>query len=235
MPNDFAEKMIRMNQGSAAAIQAGDLKNRFLYPFFPTIIVDNFYEDPDLWREYALEQEFFKGDRGTWPGLRSKLLHELNTDMFDIVAKKIMFVLKMYGFTEFAELQTGFQLVDGTYGRGWVHDDDPKLHVAGVVYLNKEAGIGCGTTIYKDAPDFNGEEYTKMFVKDVLDSTPEERAQIAKYREDQLSHFTPTIKVESVYNRFVLFDSRCWHSADKFFGTTPQDSRLNQVFFVRFK
>jgi hypothetical protein len=235
MLNDFAEKMIRMNQGSAAAIQAGDLKNRFLHPFFPTIIVDDFYEDPDLWREYALEQEFFKGDRGTWPGLRSKLLHELNTDMFDIVAKKIMFVLKMYGFTEFAELQTGFQLVDDTYGRGWVHDDDPKLHVAGVVYLNKDAEEGCGTTIYKDAPDFNGEEYTKMFMKDVLDSTPEERAQIAKYREDQLAHFTPTIKVESVYNRFVLFDSRCWHSADKFFGTTKQDSRLNQVFFVRFK
>jgi len=235
MTKSYTEKLIKLNQNSSTAIQNGDLKNRFLFPFFPTIIVDDFYEDPDLMREYALEQEFFKGNRGSWPGVRTKLLHELNEELFDIVSKKIMFVLRKYGFREFAELQTGFQLVDETYGRGWVHDDDPKLHVAGVIYLNKDAPEECGTTIYKDAPDFNGEEYTKMFMKDVLDSTPEERKQIAKYRNDQLKHFTPTIKVESVYNRLVMFDSRSWHSADHFFGTTKEDSRLNQVFFVRLR
>ena len=235
MTRSYSEKLIHLNQNSSTAIQQGDLKNRFLFPFFPTIIIDNFYDDPDLWREYALEQEFFKGNRGSWPGLRTKLLHELNTELFDTVCKKIMFVLRHYGFKDFDELQTAFQLIDESYGRGWVHDDDPKLHVAGVVYLNKDAPEGCGTTIYKDAPDFNGEEYTKMFMKDVLDSTPEERKQIAKYREDQLTNFTPEIKVESVYNRFVLFDSRCWHSADNFFGTTKEESRLNQVFFVRLR
>jgi hypothetical protein len=235
MTRSYSEKLIQLNQNSSTAIQQGDLKNRFLFPFFPTIIIDNFYDDPDLWREYALEQEFFKGNRGSWPGVRTKLLHEMNEELFDIVCKKIMFVLRPYGFKEFDELQTAFQMIDESYGRGWVHDDDPKLHVAGVVYLNKDAPEGCGTTIYKDAPDFNGEEYTKMFMKDVLDSTPEERKQIAKYREDQLTNFTPEIKVESVYNRFVLFDSRCWHSADNFFGTTKEESRLNQVFFVRLR
>jgi len=235
MTRSYSEKLIQLNQNSSAAIQQGDLKNRFLFPFFPTIIVDNFYEDPYLWREYALEQEFFKGNRGSWPGVRTKLLHELNEELFDIVCKKIMFTLRPYGFKEFDELQIAFQMIDESYGRGWVHDDDPKLHVAGVVYLNKESPEGCGTTIYKDAPDFNGEEYTKMFMKDVLDSTPDERKQIGKYRNDQLTHFTPEIKVESVYNRFVLFDSRCWHSADAFFGTTKEDSRLNQVFFVRLR
>jgi hypothetical protein len=235
MTEEYVNKLLQMDKNSAVDINANDLKNRFLFPFFPTTVVDNFYEEPDLWREFALEQEFFKGNRGSWPGLRTALLHETRPDLLKIVADKLKLVLKDYGYNEFLELQVSFQLIDETYGRGWVHDDDPKLQVAGVVYLNKNAGPGCGTTIYKDAPDFNGEEYSKMFMKDVLMSTPEERAEFAKYREDQVAHFTPLVEVESVYNRMVMFDCRNWHSADKFFGSTKEESRLNQIFFIRVK
>lgn len=230
----YIDHLIKLNQNSSAAIQTGDLKNRFLYPFFPTIVFDNFYQDPDLVRQFALDQDFFKGNRGSWPGLRTELLHKTEPEFFTIFLKKMTHILKNYGFTEILELQTGFQLIDESYGRGWVHDDDPKLHVAGVVYLNKEGVIpGSGTTIYNDAPDFNGERYTKMFMNDVLEASPEEREQYAKYREEQISHFTPNTIVDNVYNRLVMFDSRCWHSADKFFGKTKEDSRLTQVFFIR--
>ena len=235
MTQEYVDTLLRDQQMNTAAINQGDLKNRFLYPFFPTIIVDNFYEDPDLIREFALDQEFYKGNRGSWPGLRTSLLHELDPNLFQFASRKLLHVLRDYGVKDFDEMQISFQLIDETYGRGWVHDDDPKLHVAGVVYLNKDAPEGCGTTIYEDAPDFNGEEYSKMFLKDVLVSTPEERAAMAKYREEQLLHFKPTIKVESVYNRLVMFDSRCWHSADKFFGTTKENCRLNQIHFMRIK
>lgn len=235
MSQEYINQLIQKNQTSAAAINSGDLKNRFLYPFFPTTVIDNFYEDPDMLRSWVLEQEFFKGNRGSWPGVRTKLLHDLNPELFDFVLKKLNFILRQCGYQEIVELQTGFQLVDETYGRGWVHDDDPKLHLAGVVYLNKDAGPGCGTTIYKDAPDFNGKEYTDMFMHDVITATPEERATLAKYREDQVANFEPTIKIESVFNRCVIFDSRCWHSADKFFGVEKEDCRLNQVFFIKIK
>lgn len=229
----YVEKLLKINQNSSALIQTHDLKNRALYPFMPTIVIDNFYENPDLWREYALDQEFFKGERGSWPGLRTELLHKLNRELFDVVSHKLMQVLSGYGFKGYTELQTGFQIIDETYGRGWVHDDDPKLNVAGVIYLNPEAPLGSGTTIYDDAPDFNGEIYSEMFMKDVLVSTPEERVQFAKYREEQIANFKPNTVIDNVYNRLVMFDSRCWHSADNFFGTTKQDSRLTQVFFIK--
>jgi len=235
MSKDHVDYLMRMQKKSAADIREGDLKNRFLYPFFPTIVIDNFYEDPDLIREFALDQEFFKGNRGSWPGLRTKLLHELDTNMFKFVSRKLMFTLREYGIRDYEEIQIGFQLIDESYGRGWVHDDDPKLHVAGVVYLNKDAGENCGTTIFEDAPDFNGEEYSEMFMKDVLLSTPEERAAMSKYREEQINYFNPTIKIESIYNRMVMFDSRCWHAADYFFGTDKESSRLNQIHFLRLR
>lgn len=229
----YIDQLIQLNQNSSAAIQTGDLKNRFLYPFFPTIVIDSFYQEPDIIREFALSQEFFKGNRGSWPGLRTELMHKVDLEFFNTFLKRMIGIIKPYGYNEIVELQTGFQLIDESYGRGWVHDDDPKLNVAGVVYLNKESIPGSGTTIYNDAPDFNGERYTQMFMNDVLEATPEEREQYAKYREEQISYFTPNTIVDNVYNRLVLFDSRCWHSADKFFGTTKEDSRLTQVFFIK--
>lgn len=235
MDKNYIDNLIKMNFNSSDFIKQNDVKNRFLYPYLPTIVMDNFYDDPDLWREYALDQEFFKGDRGSWPGLRTELLHNLNRPLFEVTLKKLLFILKDYGITEVTELQTGFQIIDETYGRGWVHDDDPKLQVAGVIYLNPDAPVGSGTTIYKDCHDFNGEKFTQIFMDDVLQASPEERERHAKYRAEQVSHFEPLITVENVYNRLIMFDSRCWHSADNFFGKEKHDARLTQVFFIKAK
>jgi hypothetical protein len=233
MDDKYIEKLIQEQRGSSKLIQTRDLKNRFLYPFFPTIVIDDFYDDPDLIRHYALGQEFFKGERGSWPGIRTELLHRTDRDFFNVFSKKIWDIIKTYRSTDILELQTGFQLIDETYGRGWVHDDDPTMAVAGVIYLSPDPIEGSGTTIYDDAPDFNGEKYSEIFMKDVLVATPEERAQYAKYRDEQISFFKPNTIVDNVYNRLVMFDSRCWHSADKFFGTTKDDTRLTQVFFIK--
>ncbi len=232
--NDYIKKLLDSDQRSNKFISSSDVKNRFLYPYLPTIVVDNFYENPDLIRDWALSQEFFKGDRGSWPGLRTELLHTLNPQLFDLTLKKLLFVLKDYGYSEILDMQTGFQIIDGTWGTGWVHDDDPKLHVAGVIYLNHDAPTNSGTTIYEDQPDFDGSKYTDLFMKDVFSETPEDREQYFKYREEQRAHFTPSIKVGNVYNRCIIFDTRNWHSADNFFGNTVDDSRLTQVFFIKF-
>jgi len=234
MDNVFLNKFINhKNQSSSDFIKTSDLKNKFLYPYLPTIVIDNFYEDSLLLREFALDQEYFKGNRGNWPGLRTELLHNVNYDLFQVVLKKLLFVLKDYGITQVSELQTGFQLIDETYGRGWVHDDDPTFQCAGLIYLNENAPLGSGTTIYEDSPDFSGERYAKLFETDVNNTSSEDRAVYAKYREEQVSQFKKSIIVENVFNRMILFDSRCWHSADNFFGTTTQDSRLTQVFFIK--
>jgi hypothetical protein len=132
-------------------------------------------------------------------------------------------------------MQTGFQIIDETWGTGWVHDDDPKLHLAGVIYLNPESPIESGTTIYNDQSDFNGEEFSKLFMEDVFSENSTERSKFEKYRIDQRSHFTANTLIGNIYNRCIIFDTRNWHSADNFFGKDKTDARLTQVFFCKIK
>lgn len=233
MNNNYINELLSMDEKSRDLIRQKNLKNEFLYPYLPTIVIDNFYENPELWRDFALDLEFYKGNRGSWPGVRSDYLQNLDSNLFDLFYAKIMYHLNQYGYTKFLELQTTFQLIDESYGEGWVHDDDPQFTVAGVIYLSPDADIGTGTTLYSHQTDFNPDLYNKIFMDDVLVASEEEREKHKKYREEQRSHFTPTTTIETVFNRCIIFDPRTWHSADKFFGKEKRDTRLTQVFFAR--
>ncbi len=232
MTKDYINELLQMDERSHQLIQSKRLKDPFLYPYLPTIVIDNFYENPELWRDFALDLEFYKGNRGSWPGLRSDFLHNLDKKLFELFSSKLMYVLNQYGYSQFLELQTTFQLIDETYGEGWVHDDDPHFTIAGLVYLNSDAPVGSGTTLYSNQSDFNGEVYSEIFMNDVLVASDEEREKHAKYRKEQRAHFTPTTTIENVFNRCIIFDPRTWHSADTFFGKEKQDTRLTQVFFA---
>jgi hypothetical protein len=229
----YINELLERDQVSSSRISSLNLKDRFTYPYLPTMVIDNFYEEPDLVREYALDLEFYKGNRGSWPGVRTKLLHEFDQQTLDIFGKKLLVYLKDYGYTGFDELQSAFHSTPESYTRGWVHDDDPKLNVAGVVYLNKEAAMGTGTTIYEDKNDFDGSKYAQAFMEDVLDVSAEEKQKFNKLREQQVAEFKKTITMESVFNRCIIFDTRNWHSPENFYGTTVEDARLTQVFFAR--
>ena len=81
----YINELLERDKQSSSRIVAQNLKDRFTYPYLPTMVVDNFYEEPDQVRDYALSLEYFKGDRGSWPGVRTKLFHE-----FDQVGNKHM-------------------------------------------------------------------------------------------------------------------------------------------------
>ena len=58
----------------------------------PIITIDNFFETPSLVRSWALSLEYFKGDRGNWPGIRTAFIDELNQEL----AIKDVVVLMMH-------------------------------------------------------------------------------------------------------------------------------------------
>lgn len=230
----YIESLKADGRSSNIEMNRYDLKNRFLYPFFPVTIIDDFYEDPDLVRNFALKQEYYKGERGSWPGLRSPYVNEINLGLFENLKKKLLLIFKDYGYSDFTEIQTTFQLIDETYGTGWVHDDDPKLNIAGLIYLSPIVPeSGSGTTLYEDNNNFNGEKYADAFMEDVLISSDEDRKKFKDLREEQKNQFKKTITIENVYNRCIIFDTRQWHSADGFFGKDKENTRLTQVFFVK--
>ena len=62
---DYINSLIEHDKQSMSSIRSNNLKDRFKYPYLPTMVIDNFYEEPDVVRDYALSLKFFKGDRGS--------------------------------------------------------------------------------------------------------------------------------------------------------------------------
>lgn len=176
------------------------------------IVIDNFYEDPDSVREFALTHKFsfhpdyHKGKR---------------TD-------------KVFPFTG---LKERFEYIIGSKIKNWekygtncvfqhcVAEDQIVFHFdsqeyAGVLFLTPDAPPTSGTTFYrskynKQMKIKNDKEYDTVFKHGHLNS----------------QGFDIVDVVGNVYNRLVLFDSKLIHSASSYFGSTLQDSRLFQLFF----
>ena len=194
----------------------------------PTIIVDDFFETPNQIREWGLSMEFYKGDRGNWPGYRTNLLHMVDEEFHSLLCRKI---IKHTSYNYFAQFDTSFHLCDESWESGWIHADPLEFNVVGLIYLNPEVpkGIHCGTTIY-DPPD-NYKPDPEVFVGDVNEEDPAKRQKDARIKHN--SHFTSSQIIENRYNRCIIFDARQWHSAGDFFGhpDNKKDQRLTIVFF----
>jgi len=217
-------------QESAYNIQAYDLKNRKKNPYLPLRVIEDFFEAPELWRSFALKQEYYGPEFEVFPGKRSKPLHELDLEVFDSFARTLQRnIPKCSGFRDLA---VRFHTVDETFVRGWIHDDDPGINLAGLVYLNKDAPLGSGTSFYDDQLDSMAEQMHMLIQRDIFELTPDQRLEIEEHRQAHRNNFKVNAVVENVFNRCITFDPRVWHAPDNFFGKTLEDSRLTLVFYA---
>jgi hypothetical protein len=180
-------------------------------------IVDNFYEDPDQVREFALNQDYVEGGFGRgfigrrteqqflFPGLKER---------FEEIMGKTITKWEEHGMNgRFQIAWSGEPLV--------YHCDSQKW--GGMLYLTPDAPYQCGTTLYAHkktrARTYFDEGWDASW-KDIpgdchLDGTP----------------FEPVDVLGNVYNRLVIFDASAIHSASQYFGTIKENSRLWQMFF----
>lgn len=180
-------------------------------------IVDNFYENPDEIRKFALEQNYIEGGFGRgFIGRRTEkqfLFPGLKEKFEKIIGKKIT-KWEDHGMNgRFQVAWSGEPLV--------YHCDSQKW--GGVLYLTPDAPYQCGTTLYAHkktkARTYYDDGWDASW-KDTpgdphLDRTP----------------FEPVDVMGNVYNRLVIFDASCIHSASEYFGTVMKNSRLWQMFF----
>lgn len=199
----------------------------------PVTVLDNFFDEPDKVRRWALQQEYLPDSEGRWPGLRSNYIHELDDPFFQLTCRK--FFSQFYELREEKEIQwnvsMNFQIVHEGYDSGWIHSDQITSQITGIVYLTPNSNLNGGTSIYRQKANLlqHTHRNTEHKENSYLNKMSIEDAK--QYKQEHNSQFEETIRVSNVYNRLIAFDSHLHHAAQDFFGE-GQDSRLTLVFFV---
>ena len=200
-----------------------------------TTCIEDFYEDPNKVREFALRQEFGESLIGNWPGKRTtKTLQELDVNLFQEFRNKIFLLIYRYDKDAVYKLDTWFQLItpyseikDDPKNKGWIHKDEDCCAFAGAIYLTPDAEPDSGTSIYqlKNSNTLEDSDVKLQFFKYGIDN--------GTYDDALLQHnssFTETVRIGNVYNRMALWNGSTWHGANSFYGVEP---RLTQVFFIK--
>lgn len=197
------------------------------YPNKRLLVCDDFYEDPDEVRRFALAQEFrhnptdHKGQRTVhrfcFPGVREKI---------EALLGERVTAWDGHGYNGvFQFCVGGDQIV--------YHSDVQKW--AGVVFLTPDAPPQSGTTLYRS-------RRTKgRTVDESVEIMRRNRGFYPKPAdaEREMYHgklLDPTAweavdVVGNVYNRLVVWDARLVHAASCYFGDSKDNGRLFQMFF----
>jgi hypothetical protein len=179
-------------------------------------IVDNFYENPDEVRQFALEQEYIEGGFGRgFIGRRTNqqfLFPGLKEQFEDVVGKRI---------TKWEEYGMNGRFQIAWAGEPLVYHCDNQTY-GGMLYLTPNAPFQCGTTLYAH--------------KQTRARTYFDNGWDAAWNHSGGSHldgtpFEPVDVLGNVYNRLVIFDGSCIHSASQYFGNMKENARLWQMFF----
>jgi glycosyltransferase involved in cell wall biosynthesis len=175
-------------------------------------IVDDFYTDPHAVREFALKQEF-EPNLNYYKGSRSNQQYIVpgTKEAFEKVIGK-----KITNWTETHGMCGRFQYCTAEDALVY-HCDGQTL--AGMIYLTPDAPYSSGTSLFahkstklRNENDFGN---TNVFEGGYYDK----------------SKFELVDTAGNIFNRLVLFDAKCIHSANEYFGTNLTNSRLFHLFF----
>jgi hypothetical protein len=200
---------------------------------YPVTILENFYEDPDAVRTFALSQKYqyrhqMKNAGYVFPGGRTKDISLINKPLFEKVSNKI---ISLFHNPENElmrwQITTSFQSVSEDYGRGVIHTDGNTVFAA-VLYLTPDAPLDSGTSLFKPNKQFDEERYQWSLKENDKRFDAGQKIMDTNYH----SMFDEIVTINNVFNTLILYEGRHYHAANQFFGKTLKDSRLAQVFFV---
>lgn len=199
------------------------------------LVLDNFLQFPTLIRDWATKQEFYNskqftemhGQHTDWPGRRTKHVVELNKEYADNVLTRIANIANTYFGVRNVSIRSYFQLTLKEDGDSWVHQDN-NVSVAAILYLNPDAPINSGTTLYRcnniskwESFMKTGEGYNVLKTINRIEN---------KQLYDEL--FEPTDVIGNVFNRLVMYPGTAYHKSNDYFGESISDGRLTQVMFI---
>jgi hypothetical protein len=200
--------------------------------YFPITCVDNFLENPDSLRKYALSLEYSQ-QPGNYPGYRSECLHKLDVNLYFLLCAKILSLFYPLKSKPSFSAKMQFQKiipynVPEKLNTGWIHKDSGTF-LAGVIYLNKNPIPSSGTTIFRPLVDeikydnFN-QTRNKLYADENIDVNF-----CLSEKEKYESQFEATLEVKNLYNRMICYPGNYYHTASGFYA--KDEPRLSLAFF----
>jgi hypothetical protein len=211
---------------------------------FPALILDNFYEKPDVVRDIALSLDYENASDGRYPGVRTQDLKVAHPNLYNLLIGKLLLLYYDMGEEDVEiDINVTFQKIESFHedpnnilNKGWVHRDHEAI-AAGIIYLNKEVDSHCGTSIFKLKPE------NSIYTYDELTDINFINRKISFFKDGEVNQdyvinlnknndlFEETIKINNVYNRLVFYDAQSFHAVNSY-GITKEPNRLTQVFFI---
>jgi len=194
------------------------------------MIVDDFYEDPDAVRRFALTLDYVEYMKNWYSSALEEFPNPLKGRGVRLANAEIQRRLSTLVHAE-VDPETWDTSGDGWNGAfhyktlpmfAWeggskIHnhtgrDSDVRNGWSALVYLSPDPPRHSGTTVWRDR------RTNKAFS---LDSV----------YEGDLSRYEMVLEVENVYNRLVLFYASVFHMGERGWGSNVHDARLFQTFF----
>lgn len=171
------------------------------------VIAENFYNNPDETRAFALNQEF--DVVGNYPGRRTRPF--MNDSIRTSISSLVQATGPVINWREEGGYTGAFQLCTAA-DRTWIHSDCYNTW-AGVCYLTPDAPLSAGTSLYRHKATGNREKVD------------------VEYESYDYTKWDEVDRIGNVYNRIILYRGNLFHASVDYFGSGFEDGRLFQTFF----
>ena len=199
---------------------------------YPLIIKDDFFKDPDSIAKIIKEVDYSVVEK-SYPGVRSKTIHELNLKLFLYISQQI-FLLLHDKFPDSYNMSMRFQKIKpfdegdkwNRKNLGWIHRDNCLF--GGLIYLDKNPDKDAGTGIYKSIDGFDAQTQESLDAKELLYSGEVIDDEYYYDAYDAMrNEYEETVRICNLYNRLVLIPGNQLHAMT----TTGNKERNTLVFF----
>tara|TARA_R110000772_G_scaffold151418_1_gene262170 strand:+ start:108 stop:755 length:648 start_codon:yes stop_codon:yes gene_type:complete len=182
---------------------------------WPTVVIDNFFNNFEAVKKLSEEVEYFSSESGTWPGKRSKLLHQINYPFFQMTCVKLieaLYPMNVQNIQFTARMQ--FQKIPFE-GTGVIHQDDDEI--SSIIFISgNNAG---GTSLYEPKTyPYDQDSYVAQKCDTFKNPSKLKLKNLQKTINKHNEQFNLKTKFVFKPNTVLLFDCQEHHKADSFGG-----------------
>ena len=191
-----------------------------------TIIIDDFYDDPQEVRARALACDYAPVEgQITFPGRNSK--QKLLLDKLDMIVSHLTGEA-LSGPRNPVSSHGRFRItLAGETSRYLVHIDPTRLVWAGVVYLNLPEQCRGGTLFFRHKE--LGSDRAPLTPAELEAHGLDKVGTLLARDGNDAGKWEHTMTLPMRFNRLVLYRPWLWHSAGESFGSSLEDGRLVQL------